>query len=121
MVSVEIETVETSDSAPTAAPHRISAQPGKDTLTFKFKVTASDIIRAWRARFSPSNRNVGTLIDSRGMVCGSGDRCGSPFARSLSAESPMEATSDLAEAQVHSNPDGEYPVEVFAMIEGEWN
>lgn len=120
-VTVSIESVETGDSAPTEAPFRISDQPTKDTLVYRFKVVASDIIRAWRARFVPTNRNVGQLMDSRGMVCGSGDRCGSPVAFSLAASSPLEVTEQLTEGQVASSPDGDYPVEVFAMIEGEWN
>lgn len=120
-ISVEIESVETEDGAPAAAPFKISDKIGKSKLTFAFKIVADDVIRAWRARFAPTDRNHGQLLNSRGMVCGSGDRCGSPIAFSLNATSPIEGAEELQEAEVHDNPDGDYPVEVFAMIEEEWN
>lgn len=120
-VGVSIETVETGDSAPTTPPHRISAQSGKDTLTFAFRVVADGVIKAWRARFQPTDRNHGKLIASRGMVCGTGDRCGSPFAFSLDANSPLDATQQVVESQIAGNPDGDYPVQVFAMESGEWS
>lgn len=119
-VSVNIDSVHTEDAAPDEAPFRISAVPTKDKLTFAFTVVADGIIRAWRARFQPTDRNHGTLIAKRGLVCGSGDRSG-PSSFSLAASSPLEVTEQLLESQVHSNPDGDYPVEVFAMEEGAWN
>lgn len=120
-VAVNIDSVETGDSSPSAAPFRISDKTGKDVLDFAFTVTADDIIRAWRVRFDPMNRNIGQLLASRGMVCGTGDRCGSPVARSLAVTSPLEVAEEIEEAEIGANPDGEYPVEVYAMIAGEWN
>lgn len=119
-ISVTIDSVETEDGAPASPPYKISDKPGKSKLTFSFSVLADDVIRAWRARFNPTDRNHGQLIAKRGMVCGSGDVCG-PDAFSLFAESPLAASEELDEPAVHANPDGDYPVEVFAMIEGEWD
>lgn len=120
-VEVNIDSVETEDAAPASAPFRISDKPGKSKLTYSFTVTADGVIRAWRSRFQPTDRNHGRLLASRGMVCGSGDRCGSPVARSLVATSPLPNSEEINEADIHGFSDGDYPVEVFAMEEGAWN
>lgn len=119
-VTVEIESVVTEDSHPESAPFRISAQSGKSTLTFVFKVVADGVIRAWRARFQPTDRNHGQVIAKQGIVCGAGDRCG-PNARSLAVAGELTREEELDESEVHGHADGDYPVEVFAMEEGAWN
>lgn len=119
----EVAVVETTtgDAVPTSAPFKISAKATKDAVTFKVKVTAGSIIKAIRVRFKPMNRNSGQLLYSRGMVCGSGDRCGSPNARSLFVESPhTTGTISVTDAQVASEPDGEYDVSAFALAEEGW-
>lgn len=121
-ISADIEAVTTEDATPTEAPYRISAVPGKDSVTFRVKVTATGAIRAIRSRFKPLNRNIGQRVYSRGMVCGSGDRCGTPDARSLNVASPFTTpTIEIDEADIASEPDGEYEVEAWAMEPGAWS
>jgi hypothetical protein len=121
-IAADIEEVTTEDVAPTASPYRISAKAGKDTLTFKVNVTATGAMRAIRARFKPLNRNSGKLLYSRGMVCGSGDRCGSPVAKSLAHSSPfLTGTITIKESEVNTEPDGEYEVDAWAMEAGSWS
>jgi hypothetical protein len=122
VTEVAIEEVTTEDATPTAAPFRISDKAEKDLVTFKVKVTASSIIRAIRVRFKPLNRNSGQRLYSRGMVCGSGDVCGSPDARSLLVESPhTTGTVSVTDAQVGAEPDGEYDVSAFALADEGWS
>lgn len=121
-VTAEIEEVTTEDAAPTTAPYKISAKTGKNSLTFKIKVTAPATIRAIRSRFKPLNRNSGQLVYRRGMVCGSGDRCGTPEARSLSVSSPFTTgTIEVKEAAVASEADGEYEIKAWAAANEEWS
>ena len=84
----------------------------------KFTVTATGVIRAWRARLKPTNRNTGKLLGSRGMVCGTGDRCGSATAMSVSLASGKQQTLEDLYSQI-AEPDGEYEVKVFAMSEAD--
>lgn len=121
-ISAEIEAVTTEDAHPNEAPYKISAKPTKDVLTFKIKVTATGAINAVRSRFEALNRNSGQLVFRRGMVCGSGDRCGTPEARSLNAASPYTTpTITVKEADIAYEPDGEYKVEAWAMEPGAWS
>lgn len=121
-ISADIEEVTTEDASPTAAPFRISAKAGKNILTFKIKVTATGAMRAIRARFKPLNRNHGQLLYSRGMVCGSGDRCGSPVAKSLAHSSPFTTgTVTIKESEISAESDGEYEVDAWAMEAGAWS
>lgn len=121
-ITTDIEEVTTEDATPTVAPFKISAKVGKRTLTFKVKATATGVVRAMRVRLKPFNRNNGSLVYSRGMVCGSGDRCGSPNARSLVHASPFTSpTLAIDEAAVASEPDGDYEVKAWSMETGEWS
>lgn len=122
MTEVAIEELATADAGPTAAPFKISAKATKDSLTFKVKATAGSLIHAIRVRLTPLNRNNGQLLFSRGMVCGSGDRCGTPHAMSLSEASPFTTgTVTIDEAEVASEPDGEYEVKAWAMADEGWS
>jgi hypothetical protein len=122
MTEVAIEELTSGDAGPTAAPFKISAQATKDSLTFKVKATAGSLIHAIRVRLTPLDRNNGQLLFSRGMVCGSGDRCGTPHARSLSQSSPFTtSTVTINEAEVAEQPDGEYEVKAWAMAEEGWS
>lgn len=121
-ITADIEEVTTEDAAPTTAPYKISAKAGKNSLTFKIKVTAPGVIKAIRSRFKPLNRNSGQLVYRRGMVCGSGDRCGTPDARSLSVASPhTTGTIEIDESAIASEADGEYEVEAWALEPGAWS
>lgn len=122
MTEVAVEELTSADASPGSAPFKISDKPTKDALTFRLKVTAGSLIHAVRVRFKPLNRNSGQLLFSRGMVCGSGDRCGSPNARSLSHSSPFTTgTVTINEADVAVEPDGEYDVSAWAMAEEGWS
>lgn len=121
-IATDIEEVTTEDATPAEAPFKISAKVGKRTLSFKVKATATGLVRAMRVRLKPFNRNKGTVIYSRGMVCGSGDRCGTPNARSLVHSSPFSSpTLSIDEAAVNSEPDGEYEVKAWSMETGAWS
>lgn len=120
-VEVSIDSVETEDAVPASPPNRISKKPTKELLTFEFSITSDGPIRAWRARLEPLNRNIGTLLGRRGIVCGSGDRCGTPDARSLDAASGASFTETTEPVELGEIPDGEYEVDVFAMSPGEWS
>lgn len=118
-IAVEVETVETEDAAPTVSPFKVSAKTGKTKLLVTFKITAADKVRAWRLRFKPTNRNTGKLLGSRGMVCGTGDRCGSPTARTLNVASPLTTSQEMQESQIASEADGEYEVKGWALSEAD--
>lgn len=121
-ISADMEEVLTEDADPANPPYRISAKPSKDLLSYKVKVAATGTIRAIRSRFEALNRNSGQLLFRRGMVCGSGDRCGTPDARSLLVASPFTTpTITIAEADIAFEPDGEYEVEAWAMEPGAWS
>jgi hypothetical protein len=118
-IAVNIDSVTTADAAATTAPHKISKKATKETATFKFTITAASTIRAWRARRSPTNRNTGTLLGRRGMVCGSGDRCGTPEAFTLSMASSTQSTETTNPTELGNPADGAYEVKVFAMSEAD--
>lgn len=118
-ISVSVEEVVTEDAVPKAAPNKISAKATKTLLTYVFKPTATSVIRAIRSRFKPTNRNTGKLLFSRGMVCGTGDRCGSSTARSLSMPSGTAVTATIEESAISAEADGEYEVKVFAVSEAD--
>lgn len=118
-ITTSVEEITTADAVPHVAPNKVSAKATKSTLTYKFKVTAASKILAWRTRFKPTNRNTGKLLGSRGMVCGSGDRCGSKWAYTLSMTSGTEVTGEIKETEVAAEADGEYEVKVFAMGEAD--
>jgi hypothetical protein len=123
-ISVNIDSVTAADAAPTVAPHKISAKATKNSLTFKFTVTSSATIGAWRARLAPTNRNTGPLLGKRGMVCGAGDRCGEPTAMSLSMASGTQVTEDATYPEATASgakADGGYEVKVFACNGLEWS
>lgn len=114
-ISVNIDNVIAPDAQAEVAPNKISKQATKDSLTFKFTPTASGPILAWRARLAPTNRNTGTLLGKRGMVCGSGDRCGEATAFSVSIPSGTQITEDATSTEVGAIADGEYEVKVYAL------
>jgi hypothetical protein len=116
-ISVNIDLVKSADAEPEAAPHKISKQATKNSITFKFTPTATGSIRAWRARLAPTNRNTGTLLGKRGMVCGSGDRCGEATAFSVSIPSGTQITEDATYAESEPKADGAYEVKVWAVSE----
>lgn len=123
-MAVEAEVLEmtTEDAAPTASPFKVSAKATKETLTFKVKASAGAAIQAIRVRFKPTNRNTGKLLFSRGIVCGTGDRCGSPTAKSLSHASPLTtSTITVNESQVSGEPDGEYEIKAWAAAAEGWS
>jgi hypothetical protein len=116
-ISVNIDSVKSADAAPEAAPHKISKKATKNSITFKFTPTATGAIRAWRARLAPTNRNTGTLLGKRGMVCGSGDRCGEATAFSVSIPSGTQITEDATYTEAEPRADGLYEVKVWAVSE----
>lgn len=118
-ITVSIESVETADAQPTTAPNKISAKATKSTLKCKYKTTAASAVVATRVRFKPTNRNTGKLIFSRGMACGSGDRCGSKWAFSLVAASPKEFSVELKDSEVSGEADGEYEVKAYSLSEAD--
>lgn len=116
-ISVNIDKVIAPDAVAETAPNKISKKATKNSLTFKFTPTAGGAILAWRARLAPTNRNTGTLLGKRGMVCGSGDRCGEATAFSVSIPSGTQITEDATTTEIGEKADGEYEVKVFAMSE----
>lgn len=117
-ISVNIDSVTTADAATTTAPHKISNKASKNSLTFKFTANAAGPIRAWRARLAPTNRNTGVLLGKRGMVCGSGDRCGEPTAQSLVMASGTQVSEVATYAEATASgakADGSYEVKVYAI------
>lgn len=118
-IAVNIDSVKTADAAPEVAPHKISKVATKDSATFKFTITCVGSVRAWRARRSPTNRNTGTLLGKRGMVCGSGDRCGHPLSMSLVAASGTQFTETTDPVELGNPADGAYEVKVFAVSEAD--
>jgi hypothetical protein len=117
-IAVNIDSVTTADAATTTAPHKISDKAGKNSASVKFTVTAAGPIRAWRMRLAPTNRNTGVLLGKRGMVCGSGDRCGEATARSLVMESGTQVTEDVTYPEAvakGAKADGAYEVKAYAV------
>lgn len=118
-VAAEVEEILTEDAVPGTTPFKVSAKTEKNLLKFKVKATAGKTIRALRVRFKPTNRNTGKLLFSRGMVCGTGDRCGSPTAMALAHASPLTTSQvSIPEATI-AEPDGEYEVKAWAAAEEE--
>lgn len=121
-ITLDMEEVTTEDVTPSVAPFVVSAVNMKNFVTFKMNIEATGMIKAVRSRFHALNRNAGGLqIYRRGMVCGSGDRCGSVNARSLSVPSPFTPTVSWFQFQFPGEPDGEYTVAAWAMEPGEWS
>ena len=114
-----IDKVIAPDAAAESAPNKISKKATKNSLTFKFTATAAGPIVAWRARLAPTNRNTGTLLGKRGMVCGSGDRCGEATAFSVSIPSGTQVTEDATSTEVGAISDGEYEVKVYAISQAD--
>jgi hypothetical protein len=117
-ISVNIDSVTAPDAVAGTAPHKMSAKATKNSVTFKFTPTATGPIRAWRARLAPTNRNTGVLLGKRGMVCGSGDRCGESTALSLVMASGTQVTEDATYPEATKSgakADGAYQVKVYAV------
>lgn len=122
-VAVEVTKITTEDAKPTTAPFKVSKKTGKRELSFELACNSTTgKIRAIRVRLKPLNRNSGKLLYSRGMVCGSGDRCGSPVARSL-VRTPVFKTGTIAldESIVEGEADGEYEIKAWAMDGAAWS
>lgn len=107
-----IDSVTTTDAAPTVAPHRISAITGEDVASVKLTPTTPDSspIRAIRLLFNTTNRKGvgGKVLMRAGAVCGL-DVCG-PNTRSLSLPSGTQRTVPVAYASLPTTPDGDYTV-----------
>jgi hypothetical protein len=109
---VTLGAITTADAAPTTAPHKISNQATKNTVTIPFTVAGSGFIRAWSIRFGASRKK----LVGQGVVCGT-SRCGlvRPLARALGSISKAETYSQLP-----SSADGGYTVYVAAYTDAGW-
>jgi hypothetical protein len=115
--TISIDSVTTEDAAPTTAPHKISNQSGKNTVTVKFTPTTSDasLLRYWRVNFAGGGtRLTGTRLKSLGAVCGV-SRCGAPGVKPLALPSGTQVTVAETYPQLPSSADGTYHVYVWAM------
>lgn len=73
--TLTLNSVTTADAVPGTAPHRVSAQTGKDKATVKFTPTAA--IRGYTIRLGGTSYNTGTEIRKVGRIQpGSGLRPG---------------------------------------------
>lgn len=122
--TIAIDSVTTGDVAPTTAPHKISNQSGKNTVTVKFTPTTSDAspLRYWRVNFAGGGTRLsGTLLKCLGMVCGV-SRCGAPGSRPLSLPTGTQVTVAETYSQVPSSVDGTYHVYAWAASDTQgWN
>lgn len=71
---VDVVSVTTGDASPTVAPHKISAQAGKDAADLH--VQHQDQILYYLKVVRDGNAKTGKLLFRRGLVCGANDRCG---------------------------------------------
>lgn len=115
--TVSIDEVTAPDASEHAAPHKISHKPTKNELTVKWTPTSSGPIGAYRVRLDPINRNTGTVLARAGMVCGTGDRCGT--CRSLKLPSGTQVTEVITDTEVGAVADGGHEVKVFACAESD--
>jgi hypothetical protein len=110
-VTVTVDSVTTGDAAPTTAPHRISQQSGKETVTIA--VTPSTVISALELRSgSTVLRRVGNLIVNECVV---GDTL-ADF--SSDAQQVVELTADDFAAL----PDDDYELDIYEHVfDGSWD
>jgi hypothetical protein len=113
--SVSIDSVTTEDAAPTAAPHRISNRPSRDTAAVRFTVGGSGSVRAWLARIGGVGLTTGKRVGGQGVICGV-TRCGeaAPLARPLG-----QIAEDVTYAEA-ADVDGAYTVNVYAATGDGW-
>lgn len=120
MTAVALNSVTTTDAAPTGSPHKISAQAGENQASVNFTMTcgAGNKITAWRLTVN-GNRKTGRNLGSLGVVCGI-DRCGAPGAKPLAASSPYAKTEVVTYAEVNDPVDGAKTVNVDAVSAEGW-
>lgn len=114
---VTIESVTTGDAAPADAPHRISNKASKDTATVHFSANGAGAVRAWLIRVGGAGLLSGERAGGQGVICGV-TRCGEagPLARPLTSA----ITEDVTYAEASPEPDGSYPVNVYAATDEGW-
>lgn len=117
-----IQSVTTTDAAPTTAPFRVSRVSGENVATVAIRATATGIIRKLRAAFNTDFRNVpsGKIVFDRGAVCGL-DRCGAPGVMPMAAASPLNVTFTINASNLPSVADGDYEVSVHALSDDGWS
>lgn len=135
--SVALDSVTTTDAAPTTAPHRISAISGEDSASVKFTPSHNGTLypgpyllpdplllpggaqrfRAWRLRMGGIDRNTGLLLDKAGRICG--EPCGADPCSDYSVASATQITDAIDYAETGAPGDGDYTVNIYAKPVGE--
>ena len=105
---IELVEVRTNDAHPVDSPHRISAQPGKNTALVTIVIASTGPIRAWRLVHASEPRSAEPLL-AGGAVTGL-DRAG--IRRPLNTPSPFELRFAIAQPQLGG--EGDYPLDVHA-------
>lgn len=122
--SVAIDEVETSDQAPTVAPHRISDKAGKDEADVRV-IPTTDAAKVKAVRFfeGGTDHNTGDLLRLHGVICGSfhtakatGLTCSD---YEIDSTTPVEETLEFDD---FGAPDRDAEVNVYAMgTGGDWS
>lgn len=122
--TVAISEVETSDSAPTTAPHRISDKPDYDEAAVTIiPSTDQPKVKAIRIFEGGSDHATGDLLRYYGVICGSfhtataGGLTCSDY--EIDSETPVEESLDFDDFGL---PDRDAEVNVHAMgTDGDWS
>jgi hypothetical protein len=123
-ITTTVDSVTTGDAAPTTAPHKISAQGGKDQATVRFTPTNSTghAITCWRIERGGSAPGTGTMMDMAGFPCSDSipeALCSDSDARALCTDGLASASGTqiavtVTYVETGSPADGGYTVNVYA-------
>jgi hypothetical protein len=91
---------------------RISDKPGHDRITVAFTPRHAQPVGYYQLDFD------GSPIVQRGLMAGRGQRCGTQ--RSLRVAPGIELAEEITYAQTGGPPDGTYPVDIHAAVDGAW-
>lgn len=123
MAGVTIDSVTTGDSAPAAAPHRISGVPTKTDAAILFTPTSevAATVLGVRITIGGATPYTGKLVGRKGLPCSDQLACGESLGCS-DWESPtgVQLSEDVTYAELAGEADGDKTVNVWADIDGAW-
>ena len=117
-MTVVLNSVTTTDAAPTTAPHKVSTVSSFNVATPSFTVSSTTPVQSYRLMAGGSTRLTGTDVGHRGAVCGM-DVCYTATLP-MEAATPVTFTPAITAASLGAVADGAYTINIYVLRNGTW-
>ena len=116
-----IVSITTGDAAPAVAPHKVSAQTGKDKATVVFE--SDRTVSAFRIREGGTSQSTGTLIHRRGRLqCGSFKIGAGKKVSSVTYAAGADQSQEIDDSELSVGADGNRTINVWQHVpNGAWD